>query len=54
MHSVQLVTDDRNRIRAQCRCTWRSPWITPDRDSTPRQKIAERAATHHLHEVSRP
>ena len=27
-HAVALVTDDRNRVRAQCRCSWRSPWIT--------------------------
>ena len=34
MYSVVLIIDDRNRIRADCRCTWRSPWITPDEDST--------------------
>ena len=28
-HAVALVTDDRNRVQAQCRCTWRLPWITP-------------------------
>ena len=27
-HAVTLVTEDRNRVRAPCRCTWRSPWIT--------------------------
>ena len=32
-HAVALVTDDHNRVRAQCRCTWRSPWIT--RTSSP-------------------
>ena len=38
--SVALVTDDRNRVRAQCRCTWRSPWITPAANSSPRQQVA--------------
>ena len=45
MYSVVLIIDDRNRIRADCRCTWRSPWITPDEDSTPRQMIG-RAGGH--------
>ena len=49
-HAVALVTDDRNRVRAQCRCTWRSPWITPDANSRPRQEVAERVAARHLHE----
>jgi hypothetical protein len=49
-HAVALVTDDRNRVRAQCRCTWRSPWITPDQQSRPRKEIAERVAARHLHE----
>ena len=51
-HSVELVTDDRNRVRAQCRCTWRSPWITPDQHSQPRREVAERVAVRHLHELS--
>ncbi len=51
-HAVTLVTDDRNRVRAQCRCSWRSPWITPDRQSQPRQLIAEWVATHHLRETT--
>jgi hypothetical protein len=33
MHSVQLVADKRNRVRAQCGCSWHSPWITPDKQS---------------------
>ena len=51
-HAVALVTDDRNRVRAQCRCTWQSPWITPDANSRPRQEVAERVAARHLHEPS--
>lgn len=49
MHAVQLVTDDRNCVRAQCRCTWRSPWNTPDARSEPRRTVADRVAVHHLH-----
>ncbi len=53
-HAVALITDDRNRVQAQCRCTWRSPWITPDQQSRrPRQEIAERVATRHLRETAR-
>jgi hypothetical protein len=51
-HAVQLITDDRHRVQAQCRCAWRSPWITPDQDSRPRQQMAERVATHHLREMA--
>jgi len=51
-HAVTLVTDDRNRVRAQCRCAWRSPWISPDHQSRPRLVIAERVATRHLHETT--
>lgn len=47
-HAVSLITDDRNRVRAQCRCTWRSPWITPDAESNPRQEVASRVAARHL------
>jgi hypothetical protein len=50
-HAVVLVTDDRNRVRAQCDCTWRSPWITPDPQSRPRHSIAERVAVHHLRDT---
>ena len=53
-HAVTLVTDDRNRVRAQCRCTWRSPWISPDHQARPRLLIAERVATHHLHQAAAP
>lgn len=53
-HAVSLVTDDRNRVRAQCRCAWRSPWITPDAESCPRQEIAQRVAAQHLHQLSTP
>jgi hypothetical protein len=52
-HAVTLVTDDRNRVRAQCRCAWRSPWITPDQHSQPRKTVAERVAGRHLHESAR-
>ena len=52
-HAVTLVTDDRNRVRAQCRCAWRSPWITPDQHSQPRKTVAERVAGRHLHETAR-
>ena len=52
-HAVALVTDNRKRVRAQCRCTWRSPWITPDANSRPRQEVAERVATRHLLENAR-
>jgi hypothetical protein len=54
MHAVQLVTAYRNRVRAQCCCAWRSPWITPDAQSQPRQKVAERVAIHHLHYADLP
>ena len=43
-HAVALVTDDRNRVRAQMPVHLRSPWITPDHESRPRQEIAERVA----------
>lgn len=52
-HAVTLVTDDLNRVRAQCRCAWRSPWITPDQHSQPRKTVAERVAGRHLHETAR-
>jgi hypothetical protein len=52
-HAVTLVTDDRNRVRAQCRCAWQSPWITPDQHSRPRQTVAERVAGRHLQETAR-
>jgi len=52
-HAVALITDDRNRVRAQCWCTWRSPWITPDQSRRPRQEIAERVATRHVQETTR-
>jgi hypothetical protein len=51
-HVVTLVTDDRNRVRAQCRCTWRSPWITPDPQSRPREQVAARVATRHVQETA--
>ena len=52
-HAVSLITDDRNRVRAQCRCTWRSPWVLPDAQSQPRRQVAERVATHHLQHPAR-
>ena len=51
-HAAALITDDRNRVRAQCRCLWRSPWITPDAESRPRERVAERVAARHLYELS--
>lgn len=50
-HSVALITDDNNRVRAQCRCTWMSPWVMPDQQSRPRQEIAERVASRHLQQI---
>lgn len=48
LHAVSLVTDDRNRVRAECRSAWRTSWTIQDRESRPRQEIAERVATRHM------
>ena len=52
-HAVTLVTDDRHRVQAQCRCSWQSPWISPDPQSRPRQKMAVLVAAHHVRETAR-
>ena len=49
-HAITLVTDNQNRVRAQCRCGWCSPVDHPGPAVPPPQKITERVAARHLHE----
>ena len=51
-NAVTLVTDDRNRVRAQMPVHLALTWISPDQQSRPRQLIAERVATHHLRQTT--
>lgn len=62
-HRVLIVTDaQRGRVRAECACTWSSPWTTAGPawpDSAPRpmaavHAVAERAAGVHVRAVATP